>query len=272
MAKNITRNTPKISIIGTGLTVALLASLASANNAVTVVAQPPSPAATTMTTNQHSNYKGFNNPTKGIEIGLEQQIETIEPNDEKVVQRTFARVQRTYDWQVYKDLNLNTFDVEVKAGLIGGQYKGSKTISEGYGSFKEFRGGVNAEVSGIYTLNTAKVDPFAGVLASYEFMSRPRSEYQADAVAGIKFNVDDSTDLSLRYRHVLIHGMDYHSSNMNLRQDDGHAIALIGTKRMSNNTSHTLKLEYENFDIGEVKSYGYEPDTDNWLLSYKKTF
>lgn len=240
-----------IMIFGTGALVALASSIAVAEDL---------------------GWQGFDNPTTGYEVGIEKQIETIEPNDEKVVQRTFGRLQRTYDWQVYKDREGSTFDVEAKAGLMGGQYKGSLKVSDGYGSFNEFRGGVTGEVAGVYTLNTSKIDPFIGGLVAYEFMSRPRSEWQTDALAGVKFNIGDDKDLSLRYRHVLAHGMDYHNSHGRIRQDDGYSIALIGTKRMANKTSHTVKLEYEKFDIGELKSFGYEPDTANWLVTYKKTF
>lgn len=221
---------------------------------------------------QTTGYVGFINPIKGYEYGIEQQIETIEPNDEKVVQRTFARLQRTYDWEIYKDNRGSTFDVEVKGGLMGGQYKGSRKVSDGYGSLIKFRGGFTGEASGIYTFNTSNVDPFIGLSVDYEFMSRPRSEYQTDALAGLKFNVSDDKDLSLRYSKTLAHGMYYHEESESIRQDDGYTIALIGTKTNPDKTSHTIKLEYEHFNAGKTTAFGYEPDTDNWLVTYKKTF
>ena len=222
-----------------------------------------------------TGYKGFSQPTTGYEVGIERQVELV--SDNKVVQRTFGRLQRTYDWEIYKDTRGSTVDVEVKAGVILGQYKGSLALSDGYGSFTEVRGGVNVKALGLYTFNANKVDPFIGASVEYEFMSRPRTEWQADAVAGLKLNITNNKDLSVRYSHVLAHGMEYHNKIGAIRQDDGYAVALIGTKRNADNTSHSLTLEYERFDKGDMyskdgKAIAYEPDTDNWLLSYKKTF
>lgn len=105
-----------------------------------------------------------------------------------------------------------------------------------------------------------------------EFFSAPRGEWQTDALVGLKFNVADDKDLSVRYSKTLAHGFNYFNDDKTFRQDDGSAIALIATKHNADKTSHTIKVEYENFDDGAITKNGYEPQTDNWLVTYKKTF
>lgn len=264
------RKTHSVVIFATGLSVALLSSLVSANDSAVSTEQDDSAAI------QHVGYQGFKDPTYGIELGLEQQSEYVE--DRKVVQRTYGRAQGTVDWEVYKDVRGSTVDAGIKAGLIGGKYKGSNSLENEFGSIKESSFGGTGEASVVYTHNNRTIDPFIGLKAEFEHIKSPRIEYQADALAGVRFNVSDDKDLSIRYGHTLIHGMNYYRrESVRYRQDDGYAVALIGTKRMPNKTSHTLKLEYEHFDKSPLLARGeglfsYEPDTDNWLLSYKKTF
>lgn len=226
----------------------------------------------------NSNYVGFKNPVKGIEYGIERQQEFLRANHEKVVQRTYGRAVGTLDWQVYKDPKGSTVDVGVKGGLLAGQYKGSMVIADGYGSHTEFRGGAIGELAGTYTYNTSVVDPYIGLRSEIEFTSRPRTEWQIDAVSGLRFNVADDKDLSVQYNHTLAHGFDYHKKGKTPQQDDGYAISLIGTKRTTDTASHSIKLTYEHFKQGDVVYWvggagaGYEPDTDNWLLAYQRTF
>jgi hypothetical protein len=250
-----------MGIFGAGIAIALASSMAAAQ----------------------TGFVGFNSPTKGVEVGFEQQIERIENEapdfrNRRVVQRTYARVHGTLDWQVYENVKGDTFDVGVKAGVLAGQYKGSKTISDEFGSLTRFRGGVNSEISGVYTKNLGKISPFVGVRAEAEWVDRPRFEWQGDALAGVRLNVTDTTDLSLQYSRTLAHGFNYYDEDdgddNTYRQDDGQAIAIVGTKYMTDNTSHSLKISYENFEKSDVDNAfeKYEPDTDNWLVTYKRTF
>lgn len=57
----------------------------------------------------------FSNPVMGNEFGVEHQLERID--GEKFVERTFARWQRTFDWQMHKDERGSSFDAEAKIGL-----------------------------------------------------------------------------------------------------------------------------------------------------------
>ncbi|MBO6224178.1 MAG: hypothetical protein J6N72_01805, partial [Psychrobacter sp.] len=184
---------------------------------------------------QNTEYVGFNNPVKGIEYGVEHQLETVK--GDRFVERVFARVQRTYDWEIYKDEKGSTFDVEVKGGAIFGRYKGA-TDDGDYGSKVDFRTGLRAEAQGTYTYNMDKVDPFVGLSTDVEVIRAPRIEWQADAVAGVKFNIDEDKDLSVAYSKTLAHGFNYYKEDKKYRQDKGHAIALIGTKR-NNKTSQS---------------------------------
>lgn len=229
--------------------------------------------------NDQSNYIGFANPTKGVEFGFEHQKELVDGED--FVQRVYGRAQRTYDWEVYKDASGNTIDVEAKGGVMLGRYKGSEKpdgISEKeYGSYVYTDFGVTGDATALYTLNTGRISPVAGLKGEVAVRRTSRIEYQADALAGVKFAVAGDSDLTLRYGKTLVHGISYLETNEDYRQDDGYSVALIGTKRMPNKTSHTLKLEYEYFEKGDTLDIddnwiGFEPPTTNWLLSYKKTF
>ena len=224
-------------------------------------------------------YSGFKNPVYGYEVGVERQLEVLDDNS-KFVNRTMARIQGTVDWENYKDERGSTVDTEFKGGVMIGHYKGSDYGSgDSYGSRKEIRTGFTGEVATTYTYNTEKVDPFLGASVDMELGNNQRIEWQGDAIAGVKFNVSDNRDLSVRYQKTLAHGLSYFDSekDVDYRQDDGFAVALIGEQRNPDGTTQTLKVEYERFEKSDmvVKSNGsgsYEPEISNIMVSYKKTF
>lgn len=220
----------------------------------------------------------FSNPTLGDEYGIEYQLE--KNDDGKFVERTLARYQRTYDWQPHINENGNSFDREAKIGSVLGYYKGSKLGSgDDFGSYEAALVGITGEAIGTYTFDTGKMKPLVGLSVDAELLNIDRRiEWQADALVGLKFDVSSDKDLVVRYRKTLVHGMNYLArSDERYRQDDGYAVALIGTKRLPRGKSHSIKLQYEHFDAGPRRDlsdgwFGWEPETENWLVSYKRTF
>ncbi len=220
------------------------------------------------------NYKNY---VVGDEYGVEYQLERVD--GDKYVERTLGRRLKTFDWSLYRDDKGNTLDSEAKIGAILGYYKGSDVGSGNeFGSLTSGLAGITGEASSSYTFNLNKVDPFIGLSTDMELRSMNyRLEWQADVLTGVKFNVSENKDISIKYQKTLAHGMSYFADNgQRYRQDDGYAVALIGTKRTNTGGSHSLKLQYQHFDIGpdillKDGSSSYEPDTVNWLISYKRT-
>lgn len=215
---------------------------------------------------------------RGYEVGLENQLETVE--GENFVQRNFLRYQATRDKTFPISESNQSVHVEVKGGPMVGHYIGSPANDPDakYGDKKSIRTGLTGEAVATYNINTKHITPFVGLSADAELMTQPRLEWQTDAVAGVKFNVAKDKDLTLRYQHTLLHKFHYFiDEDETYKQNDGFAVGLIGTKYNKDGTSQSLRLEYERFDKGDITYYengggGYEPKTDNWLLSYKKTF
>lgn len=217
----------------------------------------------------------FSNPTYGYEIGYERQLETDQGED--FVERTFGRALATAEWQLHKNKRGDDLTLELKAGGFAGKYKGALKYEDEFGSLTTFRGGVTTEALGLYTFNTGRVDPSLGLSGVFEANGgHRRSEWQADAVAALKFDLTNNKDLTLMYKKTLAHGMYYFKEENSYRQDDGYLIALIGTKHMPDNTTRSIKLAYEDFEIGDIiqlpNTISYEPDTVNILLSYSRTF
>lgn len=214
----------------------------------------------------------------GREIGYENQLETID--GEKFVQRRFVRYQYTGEKNFPVLDDKQSIHVEIKGGPMVGHYKGSYLydLDAEYGDLEQIKAGFTGETVATYNFDTKYIDPFIGLSLDTEVFSHPRLEWQTDAVAGATFNIAKDKDLTLRYQHTLKHRFYYYGDDdKTYDQDDGFAVGLIGTKYNKDGTSQSLRLEYERFDKGEVKHFeggwsGYEPKTDNWLLSYKKTF
>lgn len=214
----------------------------------------------------------------GREVGFENQLETVEGDN--FVQRNFLRYQATRDKTFPISEGNQNIHVEVKGGPMIGHYIGASATDPDakYGDKKSIRTGLTGEAVATYNIDTKYVDPFIGLSADAELMTQPRIEWQADAVAGIKFNVAKDKDLALRYQHTLLHKFHYfYDEDKTFKQNNGFAVGLIGTKYNRNGTSHSIRLEYERFDKGDITYFGngwsgYEPKTENWLLSYKKTF
>ena len=219
----------------------------------------------------------FDSPTYGYELGVERQLETAFGRD--VVERTYGRALGTAEWQLYNNQRGDTFDFQIKGGAYVGKYKGSKFVEDEFGSVVQTRAGVTSEAQGVYTLNTGKVSPLIGVSGVLEstLTHNARIEWQADAIAGVKFDISTNNDLSLIYKKTLVHGFDYTSQGKQYNQDDGYLVALVGTRRMADNTTRSVKLAYERFEVGDFRQesnggVSYEPDTENILVSYSRTF
>lgn len=220
-------------------------------------------------------------PTYGYEYGMEYQLEKVD--GDKFVERTFARLQGTVDWTPYENKkNGNQLDTEFKMGAIAGQYKGALNGEE-FGTLKEFLSGFTGSATAKYTINNSYIDPFLGMTSEFEGIGgdhTKRYEWQYDALVGAKFNTSNDTNLIISYQNTLGHGMRYIKSgaaDRKYRQDDGYAVAIIAQKNYPSGKSRSVRVKYEHFDDGKNATLdgvdiGYEPNTSNWLLSYKATF
>lgn len=223
----------------------------------------------------------FNDPTYGREYGLEHQLETVDGED--FVERIYGRLILTTEWDLDKNKRGDVWNAKIKGGALVGRYKGSLVEDDDYGSLVKTQGGITAEAETTYTFNAGKVDPVVGVSGVFDFTGGyRRTEWQADAIAGVKIDINHSDDMTVLYKKTLAHGFNYvDEDDVKYRQDDGYAVSLIGTRHLLNGRKRSIAVTYENFEaspyVYKTRPDGginrsYEPDTANTMISYSHTF
>ena len=219
------------------------------------------------------------NKKVGYEIGVEQQLEFEAVDDTKFVKRTLGRYLSTVRADVYRNDRGDNLDVEAKAGLVLGHYKGSEYgVDEPYGSLVRGDIGAIAEITALYHISNKSVRPFVGIDAKVEGIIGPRIDMQTDALIGANYKISDVHEVGIEYHKALARKVAYLNKGWTYTQDDVFGVAVYGTKnRVSGKGSDTIRIEWEKLAESDAHYFSnsdgsYEPLGHNVLLSYKRTF